>query len=139
MSKTIGFLISIAIGAFGSSANAQTIAEIDTHAIDQPLSGDPQDVIVRGISGERYRIDPSVMEASRSADAQAMRSVNRGAWSEAPFDGEHRAGGTTTVLSLASGAVSVTPLVTNADDWRDVIRADPDQYQAYDDAKRKVR
>ena len=94
---------------------------------------------MRGLSGERYRIDPSVMEASRSADAQAIKPVNRGAWPEAPFDGEHRAGGTMTLLSLASGAVGVTPLVTSADAWRDVIRTDPDQYQTYDSARRKGR
>ena len=105
---------------------------------------DPKAVVVCGRSGQPYRIDATVLAATRAADAPPPKPPLGGDVSQAVCSGPQCGGGTTIPLvGMALTALKAAELAANGDDWRDALRTHPDQYRVYErtksDAPKKAR
>jgi hypothetical protein len=94
-------------------------------------------VIVCGRSRDPYRIDPSVLAASRAAEALPPKPPITGDVPEATCAGPTNCGGGSYVplVGMALTALKAAELAADGDDWRDAFRTHSDEYQAYQNAK----
>jgi hypothetical protein len=111
-------------------------------ATNQPSackSADASEVIVCGRSRERYRIDPSVLAATRAANALPPKPPITGDVPDASCAGAMNCAGGSYVplVGIALTALQAAELAADGDDWRDAFRTHPDQYRAYQNAKAK--
>lgn len=103
---------------------------------------DPNAVVVCGRSSERYRIDRSVLEASRAHDApppkpQVMADT---ASDTGCIGGQGCTGGVVPLIGMALVALKAADLAAKGDDWRDALRTHEDEYRLYKQAEeRKAR
>jgi hypothetical protein len=150
MSRASGWLLLLGTAACSSAAVAQA-SPADAQAIAQALqdaasttrpatctSKDPKAVIVCGRSGERYRIDPVVLETAREAEAVPPKPpLGDGASDSDCVGPQHCGGGTIPLVGMALAGIKAAVLAAQGDDWRDAFRTHPDQYQLYEVARAK--
>jgi hypothetical protein len=99
-------------------------------------SKDPADIIVCGRPGERYRIDPNVLEAIRSAEAPPVQPpVTADSVNSDCVGPQHCGGGTIPLVGMALTAVRAAAMAAEGDDWREAFRTRLDEYRAYQDAR----
>jgi hypothetical protein len=107
----------------------------------------PDDVIVCGKPGQPYRIDSSVLAASRAANARPPKPpVTADTLPSNNCVGpDSCSGGVIPLVGMALVAAEAASLAAHGDDWRDAIRTQPDEYRLYEQAEarreseRKVR
>ena len=98
----------------------------------------PDEVLVCGRKTERYRIDPSVLQAEREHDAlPAKPSLTADA---APSGGcvggtgtGCTGGGVIPLVGMAEVAIKAVALAASGDDWRDALRTHQDEYRLYEE------
>jgi hypothetical protein len=131
--------------AASSAASGQSIANSMVTAPAKPdssidsrcKSDDPTTVVVCGRSQNQYRIDPTVLEATREADALPIKPKLDATTSSACI-GPNCGGGMIPLVGMALTAVKAAVLASEGDDWREAFRTHPDQYRAYEDAKART-
>ena len=99
-------------------------------------SGDPAEVLVCGRSAPRYRIDPSVLAATRTVEARPPKPL-LDASTEQSCVGPDCGGATIPLVGMALVALKAAELALQGDDWREAFRMRPDAYKAYQEAKAK--
>lgn len=105
---------------------------------DRCKGSDASEVVVCGRSPQRYRIDPAVLAATRSAEAKPAKPPITGDVPEAGCAGPNCGGGSyVPLIGMALTALKAAELAADGDDWREAFRTKPDQYQAYSRAKAK--
>lgn len=96
------------------------------------------EIIVCRQRGDKYRIDPSVLQAMRAREAVpaqprpgfADMAATRGCI------GAHACKGDTVALvSMALTAARAAALAIEGEDWRGPLRTRPDEYELYEEAK----
>jgi hypothetical protein len=111
-------------------------------------TGDTAEIIVCGGSTGRFRIDPTVMEASRIREAPPPKpeldatkvSAKSGCVGPNACDG-----GVIPLVRMALVAARAAALAANGEDWREALRTKADEYRLYEERKdrrdreRKVR
>lgn len=100
------------------------------------------DILICGRRGERYRIDPSVLEASRAHDsAPAKPRVPPDASPDNSCVGpQHCGDAVIPLVAVALTAIRAAELAANGEDWRDSLRTHEDEYRLYKQAEeRKVK
>jgi hypothetical protein len=135
-------LLLLAIG-LGSAAGAQDNGMAIGQTLGQALSSAapaarsaackvarPGEVVVCGHSQEKYRIDPTVLAATRAADAAPPKPA-LDATAVNPCTGQDCGGGTIPLVGMALTALKAAELAADGDDWRDAFRTHPDAYQQY--------
>lgn len=100
-------------------------------------SNDPAEVVVCGRSQQRYRIDPDVLEATRSAEAPPPKPVLDATKANACV-GPDCGGGTIPLVAMALTAIKAAELAAEGHDWREAFRTHPDQYRAYQESKGQI-
>ena len=142
MTKAAFLLLSFGLAGSGAAA-AQEPATVEppTRTAQQPGSSksrDPAEVLVCGRSPQRYRIDPSVLAATRAAEAKPPKPPITGDVPEAGCAGPNCGGGSyVPLIGMALTALKAAELAADGEDWREAFRTRPDQYQAYSRAKAK--
>ena len=130
------------IGLAGTAASAAPVAspapELST-STDQPTScksTDSSEVVVCGRSEQRYRIDPSVLAATRATEALPPKPPITGDVPEAGCVGPNCGGGSyVPLVGMALTALKAAELAADGNDWREAFRTRPDEYRAYQSAK----
>jgi hypothetical protein len=137
-------LFAVAAAAFSGDAGAQEPAS--AQSLGQALTNatadhagackndDAAKIVVCGPSQQRYRIDPSVLAATRAAEAPPAKPA-LDATADTSCIGPNCGGGTIPLVGMALAAVRAVELAAQGDDWREAFRTRPDQYRAYEDAK----
>jgi hypothetical protein len=100
-------------------------------------SSDPAEVVVCGRSQQKYRIDPDVLAASRTAEALPPKPQLDATATQA-CTGANCGGSYVPLVGMALTALKAAELAANGDDWRDAFRTRPDQYRVYQDEKAKT-
>ena len=145
-----GLSLMLATTAAGQSpgpASEDRGASLAAKPATEPSGGrctdkDPNAVVVCGRSSERYRIDRSVLEASRAHDApppkpQVMADT---ASDSGCIGGQGCTGGVVPLIGMALVALKAADLAAKGDDWRDALRTHEDEYRLYKQAEeRKAR
>lgn len=141
MRKVIFFLLTgLACSAASAApvaepAPAQALANDQSHSCK---SADASEVVVCGHSQERYRIDPTVLAATRAAEALPPKPPITGDVPEAGCAGPNCGGGSyVPLVGMALTALKAAELAADGDDWREAFRTHPDEYRAYQSAKAK--
>jgi|tagenome__1003787_1003787.scaffolds.fasta_scaffold20931515_4 hypothetical protein len=143
-------LLLLGLGGLAAEAAAQTsppdpqaiaraLKDNTAEAPDRCTSKDPAVVVVCGRSGERYRIDPVVLQATRDAEGLPAKPPLGDAEPDNDCIGpQHCGGGTIPLVNMALAGLKAAELAANGDDWREAFRTHPDQYQLYQDAKARA-
>jgi len=129
----IAFVL-IAAGVAAADSPALTV-----RARECPDSS-PGEVLVCGRKTQRYRIDPSVLQAEREHDAApAKPPVTADA---APASGcvggrgqSCTGAGAVPLVGMAMVALKAAELAVKGDDWRDAIRIHEDEYRLYKESE----
>jgi hypothetical protein len=100
----------------------------------------PDEVLVCAPSREHYRIDPSVLAASREHDSPPPKPpVTAEAVPQSGCIGGQGqgcgGGGIVPLVGMALVAARAAELAANGDDWRDAIRIHEDEYRLYQEAE----
>lgn len=138
----IASLLVLALSAASASAQSSPDGKDVAQALQDAgkpqarcMSKDPKEILVCGRSGDRYRIDPVVLRATRQAEAPPPKPPVTGNVPEAGCVGPNCGGGTTPLVGMALTALKAAELAAEGEDWRDAFRTHPDAYQTYQDAK----
>lgn len=99
---------------------------------------DSSEVVICGKSQQRFRIDPSVLAATRAAEAAPPKPPVTGEVPEAGCVGPDCGGATIPLVGMALTALKAAELAAEGEDWRDAFRTHPDEYQAYQAAKSRT-
>jgi hypothetical protein len=98
---------------------------------DRCRSDDPTAVVVCGRSPHRYRIDPDVLAAVRSAEAPPPKPpVTADSAQTACVGPKCGTGGVIPLVAMALTALRAAELAAHGDDWRDAFRTHEDAYRA---------
>lgn len=98
---------------------------------------DTAEVVVCGHSQQKYRIDPGVLAATRTAEAPPKPELD--ATAATPCTGANCGGGNyVPLVGMALTALKAAELAANGDDWRDAFRTKPDQYRVYQQEKARA-
>lgn len=92
------------------------------------------EVVVCGRSAPRYRIDPTVLAATRALEAPPVKPP-LDASTDQSCVGPNCGGATIPLVGMALTALKAAELAAQGDDWREAFRTHPDAYQAYKNAK----
>ena len=148
MTNTIFFFLVLlassgAIAQDSSAAKQQMKLEILSKEAAPTEEGDCKrensaEVIVCGHSNRRYRIDPTVLAATRAAEALPPKPPVSATAAE-PCTGPNCGGGTIPLVGMALTALKAAELAADGDDWRDALRTHPDQYQVYEQKKNESK
>ena len=143
MIKELCVFIIPALAVSSAAAAQEGSARADRNALAKALSGvreggsadcksdDPDTVVVCGRSQQHFRIDPSVLAATRAADAPPPKP-SLDATSGQPCTGSQCGGGNyIPLIGMAEVAIKAAELAVQGDDWREAFRTRPDQYQLY--------
>lgn len=130
-------------GLAASSAAAQDRAATDEQAVAKAIvkaaagreadckSDDPNAVVICGRSQQQFRIDPTVLAATRRAEALPPKAPLDATGAQ-PCTGSQCGGGDfVPLIPMALKALKAAELAIEGDDWREAFRTRPDQYQAY--------
>lgn len=135
----IAGMVSSASAAKDHPADADAIAKAlanGTAAHQSCTSDDPGEVVVCGRAGHAYRIDPSVLAATRRAEALPPKPPLDAGGAATPCTGSQCGGGSfVPLIPMALKALKAAELAADGDDWREAFRTRPDQYQAYQRAR----
>ena len=129
------------LAASGAAAQEQAAADDQTvaKAIGKATAGskadckrdDPDTVVVCGRSKQRFRIDPTVLAATRRAEALPPKAPLDATGAQ-PCTGSQCGGGDfVPLVPMALKTLKAAELAIEGDDWREAFRTRPDQYQAY--------
>lgn len=138
--KTGFLLLAGVVGSAPAAAHDQSSPPPALTALGKPdtapscQSDDPKTVVVCGRSQQRYRIDPTVLEATRQAEALPPKT-DLDATTVGSCIGPNCGGGTIPLVGMALTAVKAAVLASEGQDWREAFRTHPDQYQVYQKAK----
>jgi hypothetical protein len=134
----IGFASSAALGQASVPPESMVTAD-KPNSLAKPRcnSDDPGTVVVCGRSQRRYRIDPLVLEATRTSEAPPPKPQLDATTAKA-CTGPNCGGGVIPLVGMALTAVKAAVLASQGDDWREAFRTRPDQYRAYEDAKART-
>lgn len=138
MQKTVSLLL---LALLAAPASAQAVPDVAQALQDvgkpqaRCTSKDPKEILVCGRSGDRYRIDPVVLQATREAEASPPKPPVTGNVPDAGCVGPNCGGGTIPLVGMALTAIKAAELAAEGEDWRDAFRTHPDAYQVYQDAQ----
>ncbi|NUQ18422.1 MAG: hypothetical protein HOP95_08235 [Sphingomonas sp.] len=99
-------------------------------------SSNAEEVLVCGRSGSLYRIDPTVLAATRAVEAPPPKPP-LDASTDQTCVGPKCGGATIPLVAVALTALKAAELAAQGDDWREAFRTHPDAYQAYQEARIK--
>ena len=117
--------------ATDDQAVAKAIGKVTAGGKADCKSDDPNTVIVCGRSQQRFRIDPTVLAATRRAEALPPKAPLDATGAQ-PCTGSQCGGGDfVPLIPMALKALKAAELAIEGDDWREAFRTRPDQYQAY--------
>jgi len=130
-----GFAASGAAAQDQVAADDQTVAKAIGKATAGSMadckSDDPDTVVVCGRSQQRFRIDPTVLAATRRAEALPPKAPLDATGAQ-PCTGSQCGGGDfVPLIPMALKALKAAELAIEGDDWREAFRTRPDQYQDY--------
>lgn len=133
-----GLAGSVQAGAHGEPSNLSAIASSpgkpDVSSETACRNDDPETVVVCGRSQQRFRIDPTILEASREAAALPPKQKLDATATDACI-GPNCGGGTIPLVGMALTAAKAAVLASEGEDWREAFRTHPDQYQVYQGVK----
>ena len=136
-----------AASAIPARAQAQAAPDL-AHAMQDAGIGktqsckdpDPKAVVVCGSARQPYRIDPTVLAATRASEAPPPKPLLDGDVQQVVCSGPQCGGGTTIPLvGMALTALKAAELAAQGDDWRDAFRTHPDQYSVYEREKAEAK
>jgi len=138
-------------GLAGSTANGQDSTAAHPEVVSKALgnvaagvksdckSEDPDAVVVCGRSQQRFRIDPTVLAATRRAETLPPKAPLDATGAQ-PCTGSQCGGGSyVPLIPMALKALKAAELAIEGDDWREAFRTRPDQYQLYRSEQAKGR
>lgn len=130
-----GLAGSVQAGAHGREPNLGAIASPpgmpDASSETACKNDDPKTVVVCGRSQQRYRIDPTILEASREAAALPPKQKTT---TDACI-GPNCGGGTIPLVGMVLTVAKAAVLASEGEDWREAFRTRPDGYQVYEGVK----
>lgn len=132
------FALLLAAAAVAPAAGTPTIVS----SAASPCKIDSKaDILVCGKRGERYRIDPNVLEADRAANALPPKPpVHAGEATASGCVGPNACkDGVIPLVGMALAAAKAAVLAANGGDWRDAIRIHEDEYRLYKQAEERRR
>jgi hypothetical protein len=139
------FLLTGLIPAAASAAQDQaapapkTISEsLHNLAPESCKNNDSTEVVVCGRSQQRYRIDPTVLAATRAAEAPPPKPKLDATTATACTGPNCGGGDYVPLVGMALTALKAAELAAEGEDWRDAFRTHPDAYREYQDAKRRT-
>lgn len=120
------------------AAQSKSLAEASRSRCATP---DPRDIVVCGKPGQPNRVDLDVMEAQHEAESNS-RSATSAIPPAQSSCALSKAGCTKDLssLDLANAAIVIATTIVRAgkgEDWAKAFRTGPDEYQAYQQAKRR--
>ena len=94
-------------------------------------SEDPAEILVCGRPGDRFRIDPDVLEASRAREALPPKpAVTADASPAAGCVGPQACtGNSVPLVAMALVAAKAAALAIDGEDWREALRTRQDEYR----------
>lgn len=98
-------------------------------------SEDPRAVVVCGTARQPFRIDPTVLAATREAEAAPIKPPVGGDVSQAVCSGPRCGPPPVPLVGMALAALKAAALAAQGDDWREPLRTHPDQYKVYEQKK----
>jgi hypothetical protein len=134
-------MIPLLLIAGGVAASAPKLA---ADSADKCKGATREEVVVCGRSTERYRIDRSVLQAEREADAPPPKPpVTADAAPASGCVGGRGEGctgaGVVPFVGMALAAAKATELAATGGDWRDAIRIHEDEYRLYKEAEARKK
>lgn len=144
MLQTRLMILATLLAAAGTSASPSSptlVADAVSSLPDACKSAKPDEVIVCGKPGQRYRIDPNVLEADRAANALPPKPPVQAdqAGASGCVGPNACKDGVIPLVGMALAAAKAAALAANGDDWRDAIRTQDDQYRLYKQAEERRR
>lgn len=103
-------------------------------------SNDPAAVVVCGRPGERYRIDPSVLEAMRAREAappQPDGSAEAAATVPGCIGPQACGGAPLPLVGVALKTLEAATLAATGEDWREAFRTHEDEYRLYQQSQQR--
>jgi hypothetical protein len=121
------------------AAAAAASPPLDPAKVPDCKNRSPDQVVVCAPSRDHYRIDPSVLQASRELDALPPKPpVTADAATGGGCVGGRGQGCTgdgIPLIAMALVAATAAELAAKGDDWRDAIRIHQDEYRLYKEAE----
>jgi hypothetical protein len=137
----LAILLAAAAGTPGAPSPPTLVAGAVSSPADACKNDKPDEVIVCGKPGERFRIDPNVLEADRAANALPAKPPAQAdqAGAGGCVGPNSCKDGVIPLVGMALAAAKAAALAANGDDWRDAIRTHDDEYRLYKQAEERRR
>jgi hypothetical protein len=145
--QTALMILPFVIAAAGAAAEpssdgapnfASALADVAKSSPAEACKSDNKaDILVCGRAGTPYRIDRSVLEASREHDAApAKPPLSADAAADNSCIGpQHCGDAVIPLVAIALTALKAAELAANGGDWRNAIRTHEDEYRLYQQAE----